>query len=115
MGMSLEHEVLALREQVAHLLADNTHLNAQVRELLALVGELRGTIEKQRDHIAKLVKMHFGRTSERIEGPTLFDDLPDEPATPPVAHGIPEPVVLLPKRKGHGRKPNPANLPRRRK
>jgi transposase len=114
MAMSLEHEVLTLREQVAHLLADNTHLNAQVRELLALVGELRGTIEKQHDHIAKLVKMHFGRTSERIEGPTLFDDLPDEPATPPVAPGIPEPVVLVPKRKGHGRKPNPANLPRRR-
>jgi transposase len=27
---------------------------------------------------------------------------------------LPEPEVLVPKRKGHGRKPNPANLPRRR-
>jgi len=114
MAMSPELEVHTLREQVAHLLADNTHLNARVQELLALVGELRGTIEKQQDHIAKLVKMHFGRTSERIEGPTLFDDLPTEPATPPVAPGIPEHVVLVPKRKGHGRKPNPASLPRRR-
>ncbi len=62
--------------------------------------------------------MHFGRTSERIEGPTLFDDLsgdgPDELAPPQVAPVLPEPDVSVPKRKGHGRKPNPANLPRRR-
>ena len=117
MAVSLELEVLTLREQVAHLLADNAHFNARVQELLALVGELRGTIEKQQDHIAKLVKMHFGRTSERVEGPTLFDDLPDdrsdEPVVPPPPV-IPEPVVLVPKRKGHGRKPNSSNLPRRR-
>ena len=60
--------------------------------------------------------MHFGRTSERIEGPTLFDDLPDdepeEPVVPPP--GTPEPDELVSRRKGHGRKPNPANLPRRR-
>ena len=55
MAMSPEPELLALREQVAHLLADNAHLHARVQELLALVGELRGTVEKQQDHIAKLV------------------------------------------------------------
>ncbi len=114
MAVSPEHEVLALREQSTQLLAVNTHLHAHVQELLALVAELRGTIAAQQDHIAKLLKMHFGRTSERIEGPTLFDDLPDEPVTPPVTPGRPEPEVLVPKRKGHGRKRNPANLPRRR-
>jgi hypothetical protein len=51
MAGSFEHEVLTLREQVAGLLADNTRLHAQVQELLALVGELRGTIEKQKAHI----------------------------------------------------------------
>ena len=91
MAVSLEHEVLTLREQVVHLLADNTHLNAQLQEVLTLVGQLRGTIAKQEDHIAKLVKMTFGRKSERIEGPTLFDDLPDEPVVPPPPV-IPEPV-----------------------
>jgi transposase len=118
MAVLSEPELPPLREQVAQLLADNTHLNARVQELLALVGELRGTIEKQQDHIAKLVKMHFGRKSERLEGPTLFDDFsgggPDEPAPLPVTLVIPEPDVLVPKRKGHGRKPNPTNLPRRR-
>jgi transposase len=114
MALSPQNEVITLREQVAQLLADNTHLKAQLQEVLALVGQLRGTIEKQQDHIAKLVKMTFGRKSERVEGPTLFDNPPDEPATPPVAPEIPQPVVLVSRRKGHGRKPNPATLPRRR-
>ena len=117
MAVSPEPDVLTLREQLAQQLADNTRLHAQVQELLTLVDELRGTIEKQQDQIAKLVKMHFGRTSERIEGPTLFDDLPDDPPDEPVVPPlpvIPEPDVLVPRRKGHGRKPNLANLPRRR-
>jgi len=113
MEVSSEPEPLTPRERAAQLLADNTHLHARVQELLTLVAELRGTIEKQQDDIAKLVKMHFGRTSERIEGPTLFDDLLHEPVVPPPPV-IPEPDVSVPKRKGHGRKPNPANLPRRR-
>jgi len=116
MATSLDHEPFT-REPMAQLLADNTRLHAQVQELLALVAELRGTIERQQDHIAKLVKMHFGRTSERIEGPTLFDHLPDEPVPTPVASAAPvviERDVLAPRRKGHGRKPNSANLPRRR-
>jgi transposase len=57
--------------------------------------------------------MHFGRTSERVEGPTLFDDRPDESVVgdrPP----SPGPAVPVPRRKGHGRRPNPADLPRRR-
>src|SRR5215203_48422 len=101
MAASSEPEPLTPREQLARQLAENARLHAQVQELLTLVGELRGTIEKQQDHIAKLVKMHFGRKSERIEGPTLFDDLPDdlrdEPVVPPPPV-IPEPVVLVPKR-----------------
>jgi transposase len=114
MALSPQYEVITLREQVVQLLDDNTHLKAQLQEVLALVGQLRGTIEKQQDHIAKLVKMTFGRKSERIEGPTLFDNPPDEPVTPPVTLLIPEPGVLVPKRKGHGRRPNSATLPRRR-
>ena len=105
MGMSLEQEVVLLREQVA--------------QLLALVGELRATIDQQQAHIARLVKMTFGRANERVEGPTLFDDLLDDPLpsdTPlsPEPTEPDEPMVLVPKRKGHGRKKNSADLPRRR-
>ena len=114
MALSLEHEAGSLRAQVAQLLADNSHLKAQLQEVLTLVGQLRGTIETQQAHIAKLVKMTFGPKSERVEGPTLFDNPPDEPVASPIAPVIPEPEVLVPRRKGHGRKPNPATLPRQR-
>ena len=129
MALSPETEVVTLREQVRDLLADNTHLRAQLREILTLVGELRGTIETRDHHIAKLVTMTFGRKTERVEGPTLFDDLPPvEPVPPrpdtPVPGSdtpvpgpdtpVPGPDILVPRRKGHGRKPNAADLPRRR-
>jgi len=71
MAMSPKREVHTLREQVAQLLADNTHLKAQLQEVLTLVGQLRGTIETQQAHIAKLVKMTFGPKSERVKGPAL--------------------------------------------
>lgn len=114
MTMSLEHEVVTLREQNAQLLATNTHLQAQLQELLTVVNQLRGTIEKQEQHIARLVKMTFGPKSERVLGPTLFDAI-----TPPPPDDTPGSVAspvaeLLPRRKGHGRKPNPATLPRQR-
>ena len=51
--------------------------------LLTTVAELRATIERQQAHIDRLVRMTFGRRSERVTGPTLFDDVPDaEPNIP---------------------------------
>jgi transposase len=98
---------------LAALRADNDHLRQQVQQLLATVAELRGIVEKQQAHIERLVRLSFGRKSERVEGPTLFDDLPDTepPAAPPAAE---EPVtpVAAHRRRGHGRKPLPRDLPR---
>ena len=116
-------DAAALRGEVDRLLADNARLAAQLREVLDLVGELRGTIEQHKAHIAKLVHLAFGRRSERVEGPTLFDGLPDEtpPAPPPAADAQPPAgkapaggTPSRPGRKGHGRSRNPAELPRRR-
>ena len=99
MAPSLEQEVVQLREQV--------------QQLLALVGELRGTVDRQQAHIAKLVKMTFGSSSERVQGPTLFDDIAPEPTATPISSDIPMTRESPPpKRKGHGRRPNPTNLPR---
>jgi len=102
MGMSLQQEAVLLREQVAQLLATNTQLRQQ--------------IDRQQVQIDRLVKIAFGRKSERVEGPTLFDDLLDDPipSDTPLSPESPEPVVLVPKRKGHGRQKNSADLPRRR-
>ena len=82
------------------------------------MAELRATVEKQQAHIDRLVRMTFGRRSERVTGPTLFDDLPDagpdsRPADPPAAPD-PPPDSATPKRRGHGRRPRPADLPRER-
>ena len=105
MAMSLEQEVVLLREQVARLLAINTRLRQQ--------------IDRQQVRIDRLVKIAFGHKSERIEGPTLFDDLLDDPLpsdgpVSPEPTESDEPMVLVPKRKGHGRRKNSADLPRRR-
>lgn len=81
-----------------------------IRELLTTVGQLRATLDKQAAHIHYLVRMTFGRKSERFEGPTLFDSFtPPEPATPP-AQPEPETTVEV-KRKGHGRRQRLADLP----
>jgi transposase len=104
-------ELAALRAEVAHLRRVN-------QELLGTVVELRATIERQQAHIDKLVRMNFGRKSERVTGPTLFDDLPDPNQPPPAADARaatdPSPEPATPKRRGHGRRPRPADLPRER-
>jgi transposase len=105
-------ELIALRAEVAHL----RRVNA---ELLGTVAELRATIERQQTHIDKLVRTAFGRKSERVvTGPTLFDDVPDfdqppSPSDTPV-EPVPPPEPATTKRRGHGRRPRPADLPRER-
>src|SRR5262249_59709545 len=84
--------------------SDVVTLQQMVRELLGTVAELRSTIDKQQAHIEYLVRMTFGRRSERVEGPTLFDGLVDPEAAPPPPPP-PEPPteeVVIKKRPGHG-------------
>jgi transposase len=103
--------------ELDHLRAEAAHLRRVNQELLATVAELRSTVEKQQAHIDRLVRMAFGRRSERVTGPTLFDDLPD-PEPPPADHTPPvpdsPPDSATPKRRGHGRRPIPVDLPRER-
>jgi transposase len=56
--------------------------------------------------------MTFGRRSERVEGPTLFDDLAD-PEPLPAPPEPPTAEVVVKKRSGHGRRQRP-ELPRER-
>jgi transposase len=82
-------------------------------ELLATVVELRALVDKQQAHIHYLVRMTFGRRSERVEGPTLFDGLADaEPEPPPAPLEPQTEEVVAKKRRGHGRRQRPADLPR---
>jgi transposase len=91
------------------------HAEAVIAELRALVADLRGQIDAQRDHIHRLVKRTFGRSSERADGPTLFDGLDGDAGPTPtlVVEAAPEPAAPTPRRKGHGRRAKPKDLPRR--
>src|SRR5262245_17018686 len=91
---------------------DPVVLRQMVTELLTTVTQLRTTIDQQQAHIQTLVRMTFGRRSERVEGPTLFD------LTAPVVESAPAPAEPpareVIKRRGHGRRKRPVDLPRQR-
>src|SRR3954452_8114150 len=88
-------------------------LKQMVAELLTTVTRLRTTIDQQQAHIQSLVRMTFGRRSERVEGPMLFD-LTQPAAEPPApAPEAPAPTGVA-KRRGHGRRKRLADLPRER-
>jgi transposase len=103
---------------LAALRAEAAHLRRVNHELLATMAELRATVEKQQAHIDRLVRMTFGRRSERATGPTLFDDAPGPdpllPASDPPVAPDPPPESAPVERRGHGRRPRPMDLPRER-
>src|SRR5437016_3030238 len=85
-----------------------------LRELLVTVAQMRITIARQQERIDYLARMTFGRRSERVEGPTLFDDLPNPEPPPPAPIQEPLPEVVVQKRRGGGRRKRPDHLPRER-
>jgi transposase len=108
-GMSTEarstaHDAIRLPDDLATC-------QQMLRELLTTVSHLRATLDKQQAHIDFLTRLTFGRRSERVEGPTLFDGMAtSEPDATPAP---PEPPVteVVVQRRGHGRRPRP-ELPR---
>lgn len=96
-----------------------THAEAVIAELRRVVADLRKQVEAQQANIHRLVKITFGRGGERVEGPTLFDgmDPPEAEVPPPVEPPTPDANSDMPpatKRKGHGRRCKPKDLPRHR-
>src|SRR4051812_6745608 len=102
-------------DDTADLRQKLTHADAVIAELRGVVAELRKQIEAQQAHIHRLVKITFGRGGERVEGPTLFDGmaLPDAQVPTPVGPPAPEAPPAT-RRRGHGRRCKPKDLPRRR-
>src|SRR3954469_23575414 len=91
------------------------HAEAVIAELRGGVAELRKQIEAQQAHIHRLVKITFGRGGERVEGPTLFDGMdPPEAEVPAPVEPRNREVLPAARRKGHGRRSKPKDLPRRR-
>jgi hypothetical protein len=69
---------------LAALQAEAAHLRRVNQELLATGAELRTTIEKQKARIDCLVRMTFGRRSERVTQSGLADDIPAPDPSPAV-------------------------------
>jgi transposase len=107
-------DVTPLPHDATHLPDNPVVLQQMVAELLKTVTQLRTTIDQQQAHIQYLVRMTFGRRTERVEGPMLFDlagPAGERPPAPSPEAPVPEVIV---KRRGHGRRPRRADLPHER-
>ena len=87
-------------------------LRAMVAELLAVVAGLRRRVESQQARIDQLLKLAFGPRNERVVEPAAPDEAPAGPNPEPPPPG--DPTDGPPPRRGHGRRPKPADLPRER-
>jgi transposase len=83
-----------------------------LREVLSTVGTLRATIEQQQAQIDYLVRRTFGRRSERVEGPTLFDGVAEPEPEPVAAPPAPPAEEVVRPRRRRPRRPRPSNLQR---
>lgn len=85
---------------------DVATLQGRVRELLATVADLRKAVAAQQHRIDDLTRRLYGKRSERVAG-----DNPVPGEVPPAAPPADPPPR---RRRGHGRRPLPAHLPRER-
>jgi transposase len=93
-----------------------------IRELLKTLGQQIHLNEKLQHQLEQLLRQRYGRKSERIDPAQLLlfaqeilaqaEPVPT-PASPPEPAPAPTPDPNAAKRKGHGRKPLPASLPRK--
>ena len=99
---------------------DAALLKAILTEVLAALHSSRHESEQLRTRIDQLLHRLYGRRSERLDAHQLllFDLLPEAAAdvTPPAdGSGGDASTHTRPRRKGHGRRPLPAHLPRDRR
>ena len=95
-----------------------------IRELLETLGQQIYLNAKLQHQLEQLLRQRYGRKSERIDPAQLLLFAQEilaqaraEPEPAPQPEAVPEsplpPGAPQPKRKGHGRKPLPASLPRK--
>ena len=94
-----------------------------IRELLATLGEQIHLNDKLQHQLEQLLRHRFGRKSERVDPAQLLlfaqeilAQADSEPAPTPAPSPEPQPTAprSASKKNGHGRKPLPARLPRKR-
>ena len=100
----------------ATLPGDLDTAHRQIRELVETLRQQTHLIAKLQHQLEQLLRQRYGRKGERIDPDQLllFAQEILAQAEPSPASPQPEPVATKPKPPGHGRKPLPASLPRRR-
>lgn len=101
----------------ARLPDDPALLKAMLAEVLALLHASRHEGAQLQARLDQLLRRLYGRRSERLDAnQLLLFDLAAAAVTPPppAEGGDPDPTAK-PRRKGHGRRPLPAHLPRDRR
>ena len=92
-------------------------LQGMIRELLAALQAERHQREHLEQRLDQLLRRLYGPRSEKIVGPTLFDAFtPPAESAPPTQCPEPEPESepVVKKKRGHGRRRLPEDLPRQR-
>src|SRR5436305_3973995 len=97
-----------------------------IRELLETLAQQLHLNAKLQHQLEQLLRQRYGRKTEQLDPGQLLlfaqdilaqaDAEPEPEPTPPpdsVPEPTPPPSAPLPRKKGHGRKPLPANLPRK--
>lgn len=123
--MTLEDELALLRAENARLAAveaENARLTSALAETSAAKAKLERLVKQLEHKLQALCKQLFGRSSEKIDPNQLPLDFPDEEEGERQEAGdLPTPPADVPdgevrpagKRRGHGRRPIPRDLPRR--
>ena len=103
-----------MQEAVTPLPDDVTTLQALIREQAATIAQQQRELEQVRHRLDHLLRRLFGPRSEKLRPDQLllFDPPAAETPPPPPTPAPEEPVRTANKKKGHGRRPLPANLPR---
>lgn len=114
----MSEETVSLPAVPEALPDDLETLKAMIRELLAQLRTSRRHEEQLQNKVSELLAKLFGRKSEKIDPNQLslidWESLglpPVEVPEPPPAPAVPEPKL---RRKGHGRRRPPKEIPRRR-
>jgi transposase len=115
-----------MEDPTGELPTDLDACHSLIRELLETLRQQGLLIGHMQHQLERLLRQRFGRSSEKIDPDQLLlfaaDILAEDHTTPvlepqpaPAADAPPSPAPTeKPKRKGHGRKPFPAHLERRR-
>jgi transposase len=96
---------------------DLSACQVMIRQLLEMLKDTRHELEGVQHRLDLLLKRVYGPKAERFDPnqPTLFDGGPPEPAPEPAPTPPDEPdAAPRSKKKGHGRRPLPDHLQRRR-